>query len=75
MLKKKKQFSMGKWKGKKQNFSDKLSNTLIPRILAAKKKKKKKKMERKQIHIEKISHRCTSFFMKYSVLNLNALFI
>ena len=41
MLKKKKQFSMGKGKGKKQNFSDKLSNTLIPRILAAKKKKKK----------------------------------
>lgn len=40
MLKKKKQFSMGKGKGKKQNFSDKLSNTLIPRILAAKKKKK-----------------------------------
>lgn len=42
MLKKKKQFSMGKGEGKKQNFSDKLSNTLIPRILAAKKKKKRR---------------------------------
>lgn len=40
MLKNKKQFSMGKGEGKKQNFSDKLSNTLIPRILAGKKKKK-----------------------------------
>lgn len=38
MLKNKKQFSMGKGEGKKQNFSDKLSNTLIPRILAGKKK-------------------------------------
>ena len=63
---------MGKREGKKQNFSDKLSNTLIPGILA---EKKKKKMERKKIHIEKISHICTSFFMKYSVSNLNAVLI
>lgn len=41
MLKKKKQFSMGKGEGKKQNFSDKLSNTLIPRILAEKKKRRR----------------------------------
>ena len=39
-LKKKKQFSMGKREGKKQNFSDKLSNTLIPGILAEKKKRR-----------------------------------
>ena len=63
---------MGKRDGKKQNFSDKFSNTLIPGILA---EKKKKKMERKKIHIEKISHICTSFFMKYSVSNLNAVLI
>ena len=38
-LKMKKQFSMGKREGKKQNYSDKLSNTLIPGILAEKKKR------------------------------------
>lgn len=32
---------MGKGEGEKQNFSDKLSNTLIPGILAKKRKKKK----------------------------------
>ena len=32
---------MGKREGKKQNFSDKLPNTLIPGILAEKKKKRR----------------------------------
>ena len=36
---------MGKREGKKQNFSDKLSNTLIPGILAEKKKKEDGKEE------------------------------